>query len=236
MTKEFIISEIQRTADDNGGKALGKERFYQVTGLKESDWYGKYWTRWSDAVKEAGFEPNTLNTALSSEYILQKLSELVDDLKRFPTSGDLRMKARNDKDFPSHNTFNRFGNKSGLFIAFKTYCDKNEKFNLLQFIPEIEEKLTQRGSNEQIDENGSIYLYKSGKYYKIGRTNDFKRRNREIKLQLPVEATLIHRIITDDPVGIERYWHNRYADKRLNGEWFNLSASDIKAFRRRKFM
>jgi hypothetical protein len=236
MTKEFIISEIQRTAEDNSGKALGKILFYQVTGLKESDWYGKYWTRWSDAVKEAGFEPNLLNTVLSSDYILQKLSELVDDLKRFPTSGDLRMKATNDKDFPSHNTFNRFGNKAGLVIAFKTYCDENEKLNLLQFIPEIEAKLTQRGSNEQINENGSVYLYKSGKYYKIGRTNDLKRRDREIKLQLPVEAELIHRIVTDDPVGIEKYWHNRYADKRLNGEWFNLSASDIKAFRRRKFM
>ena len=46
MTRDFIISEIQRTAEANDGKALGKQRFYQETGLKESDWYGKYWTKW----------------------------------------------------------------------------------------------------------------------------------------------------------------------------------------------
>lgn len=61
-----------------------------------------------------------------------------------------------------------------------------------------------RGSNEKIEENGSVYLYKSSKCYKIGRTNDQKRRDKEIKLQLPLEAELINRIITDDPVGIEK--------------------------------
>lgn len=237
MTKEFIISEIKRIAEQNAGKVLGRQRFYQETGIKESDWHGKFWTKWSDVVKEAGLEPNTLNSALPSEYLLKKLSEIVEELNRFPTSADMRIKARNNPDFPSHNTFNRFGNKSGLAEALKNFCEQNGKIELIQYcLPYLKEDGVLRGSNERIDENGSVYLYKSSKHYKIGRTNDLKRRDREIKLQLPLEADLIHRIITDDPVGIEKYWHNRFADKRLNGEWFNLSASDIKAFRRRKFM
>jgi len=61
MTREQIIAEIRRTATDNGGVPLGRGRFYSETGIKESDWSGKYWARWSEAVAEAGFRPNRLN-------------------------------------------------------------------------------------------------------------------------------------------------------------------------------
>lgn len=60
MERETILNEIRRTADANGGVGLGEIRFERETGIKESDWSGRYWVRWSDALAEAGFQPNAM--------------------------------------------------------------------------------------------------------------------------------------------------------------------------------
>lgn len=237
MDKDRIISEIKRTAAINNGIALGKLKFLQETGIKESDWHGKFWVKWSDAILEAGLTPNAFNSSIDENYLLQKISDLISEIGCFPTTGHLKLKSQNDKDFPNNKVFyNRFGNKAGLTNAVRDYAEKHRITEIISLIPESSGKDNFNDLESTEPLLGFVYLYKSKQYYKIGRTNNSSRRNREIKLQLPFEVQLVHSISTDDPVGIERYWHLRFAEKRLNGEWFQLSATDIKAFKKRKFM
>jgi hypothetical protein len=85
---------------------------------------------------------------------------------------------------------------------------------------------------------GYVYLLRAGLFYKIGMTtrDDPERRLREIRLQLPFPIKEVHRIATDDPEGIERYWHQRFSERRKNGEWFELSDTDARIFRCRDRM
>ncbi len=91
-------------------------------------------------------------------------------------------------------------------------------------------------SNEPGVADGFVYLLKSWRYYKIGKTNHAGRRECELAIQLPDAITTVHTIKTDDPDGIEAFWHRRFAAKRKNGEWFDLNRVDVAAFRRRRFM
>src|SRR5579862_5055278 len=104
MTKSHILGEIKRTAAENGGAPLGVTAFQKSTGIKSTDWYGKHWARWGDALREAGFQPNKLREAIPEEQLLAKFAALVRELGRFPTSGEIRLKERNDPSFPSHTT------------------------------------------------------------------------------------------------------------------------------------
>lgn len=238
LTKEHILSEIRRTASK--GVALGKERFQKETGIKESDWSGILWTRWGDAVQEAGFEPNALQEAIPEEHLLQCLVHIIRDLGHFPTSAELKLKCRQDPDLPSHNTFNRLGRKAERARRLVEFCASQHGFadvaDLAAPFAASSEPADADAEDAAAESFGFVYLMKSGKYYKIGKSVLAEKRAYEIQIQLPEELKLIHKIKTDDPSGIEAYWHRRFANKRMRGEWFNLARQDVAAFRRRKFM
>jgi hypothetical protein len=235
MDRQHILEEIRRTAGENGGKPLGRLRLETEAGIKSYHWQ-KYWPRLSDAQREAGFEPNERSTAYDESELLQRLATLAIELSRFPTHGDLRVKANADAAFPSLRTFEtRLGAKSDMVGRLSAYCAAHAEFGeVLKWCLDPLAKKTSAKFDTKND--GFVYLMKSGKYYKIGRTNHVGRRERDLAIQLPDSTKTVHYIKTDDPQGIEAYWHNRFATKRKNGEWFDLDRSDIAAFRRRKFM
>ncbi len=167
------------------------------------------------------------------------LAEEIRRLGRLPTAAELKLRRQQDATFPNPKTFDRLGPKATwpaqLVRHFEGQAEVADVVAILEPLiaeaPEADEKpIADPG------ERGFVYLLKSGRFYKIGYTLDVGRRRYDIAIQLPEPVTEEHVIATDDPPGIERYWHLRFADRRKNGEWFELSRADVTAFKRRKFM
>lgn len=235
-TREHILAEIRRLAAKSGTPP-GRGVFEKETAIRRSEWEGLHWRSWSDALVEAGYEPNKRQDKFDTEELLRKYVEVVRHCGRIPAEVDVRMYSRSRPDFPSVPTLAKhFGNKAGLVAAFATFVHENkEEFaDVVGFLPESEEEV--RAAEEDVAPGeGMVYLLKSGAHYKIGRSDELERRVKQISVSLPESVTLEHAIRTDDPPGIEAYWHRRFADKRANGEWFKLTVGDIRAFKRRKF-
>lgn len=236
-TKQHILAEIRRTARANGGRALGKARFEQDTGIRYADWFGRYWTRWGDAVAEAGLAPNQMQERLQDEYLLTRYAGVVRECGAVPTSGDLLLKRRHDPTFPSRNVFDRFGSKSRLVAYAREFCAQHPEWSDVYQVLSTATPLSEGPNDhtEPVNVVGYVYLIRSGKYHKIGRSNSVGRREYELGIQLPEAVQVVHQIETDDPEGIEAYWHNRFAAKRARGEWFKLAPTDVAAFKRRRF-
>ncbi|WP_438702500.1 GIY-YIG nuclease family protein [Tabrizicola sp.] len=235
--RDRILSEIKRLAAENGGKAPGKAYFQQETGIAESDWYGKAWLRWNDVVADAGLIPNEKQERLSSDMVLDKYAEVCRHYGKPPSSAELRFYARETPTFISHNTFAKhFGSKDGVIAALRDRAIERGDEDLIVMLPQVKAyhaSTDDRGSTNASE--GWVYLLQSGNHFKIGRSDELERRVKQISIALPAKVELVHAIKTDDPPGIEGYWHRRFAQQRANGEWFKLSQADVRAFKRRKF-
>lgn len=238
-----ILRAIKRTAEANGGIPLGAGRFEAETGIKQSEWRGRWWARWSDALTEAGYEPNQPKQAFGDEDLLQSMIALVRRLGRLPTWAEWSMEHRRDPAFPSVSAFRRagIGTSSGLAAKLAEYCQERDGLDDVlravaasRSVPGDSPRSVLGDSPTSVARDGSVYLIHSGRHYKIGRAYAVGRRARDIALQLPERAVTVHVIETDDPVGIEAYWHRRFESKRKGGEWFELDAADVRAFKRRK--
>ena len=231
--RERIIAEIRRLAEASGGRPPGMMLFERETAIRRSQWYGVYWARWGDAVAEAGFTPNEKQAKTDINWLLRKVAEAYRHYGRAATEGELALYRQIDPEFPWRQTIGSHYSKADLIAAVKAWASARDDYADVAALLPDNAALSRKHLPKAKD--GSVYLIQSGPNYKIGRSDELERRVKEIRVALPDAATLVHTINTDDPPGMEAYWHRRFADKRANGEWFKLTPADVLAFKRRKF-
>jgi len=235
ISAESIIRTYKALVEERGGTAIGERVFLRETGLSKYHWRGGQWRSWSAFQEAAGFAPNDPTRKIPNEVLLRRFAELVLERGAVPTEPDLNLKRKEDLSFPGKLAFRRWGSRDALLGAVAQYCEGLAEFTKVR-------ELLQQGNSNRLEQrlgslriSGFVYLLRSGKNYKIGRTNAAGRRLRELAIQLPQKPDTVHVIETDDPEGIEQYWHRRFATKRQGGEWFILSPDDVRAFKKRRF-
>jgi hypothetical protein len=235
--KQDILEKIRRIASETG-EAPGQIKFANLTGIKEHAWRGKYWRGWTEALADAGFSAKAWQVSYDETDLLLKVADLTSKLRRFPSQVDFQLEAANGQDFPSVQTIKRRWNMAELAIAVAGYCDTVGRQQDADFARSYASSRPTTPAKDDDDEAaagtalGHVYMQRHGTDYKIGFTKSLNKRGRQIQIELPQEIELVHSILTDDPAGVEGYWHRRFADRRTRGEWFKLTKADVAAFKK----
>lgn len=102
--------------------------------------------------------------------------------------------------------------------------------------PAIVRELERRSEEGQLLRNAKgeesrrvkVYLIRAENgLIKIGKTIDVEQRFRSLNMSSPVDLELVHVFDTLFGDELEESLHAAYDDKRVKGEWFNLTDSDI---------
>lgn len=237
-TKEDIIAEIRRLAPERGGR-ISIRAFCSATGIPEHQILGAHWSTWNEALTEAGiltssfFQPKTQDASVIEAFV-----QLVHRLKKWPTQTDLLLERRRNRSFPSVPVVRRVKRELPFASRIVSYCSgRTDLVDVLRIAAEVaKSEKAETPVPIRASIHGYVYMMRSGRRYKIGHTNSPSRRHRDVRLDLPDPTTVVHTIATDNPVGIEAYWHGRFSSKRVRDtEFFSLEASDVAAFKRRKY-
>ncbi len=118
-SKETILEQF-RACTKKLGRTPGRDTFAKITGVTAGH-VDYYWPRHSDLVREAGIEPNVFNPAAPEAKIFEHYGRICLHLKKFPTSGELRIAARELGTFNPKTFYSRFGSFVDLDKHFREW-------------------------------------------------------------------------------------------------------------------
>lgn len=78
---------------------------------------------------------------------------------------------------------------------------------------------------------GYVYVIRSPYGFKIGKTVNIRQRTKLFEVKLPFKNSLEHYAWFEDYTHAERSFHVRFHEKRLEGEWFDLTQTDLNAIK-----
>src|SRR5438552_3298999 len=134
LTKDQIVGEIKRCAAANGGVPPGWRKFRTETGIGEKDWLGKHWARWSEALRDAGFESNQFNEPYTEDELREQYAKMTLEFGRLPTDRDIRLAVTKGAQLPSGKTLaGKFGGKTRLIEKLLEYCTSRPEYS--QVVP-----------------------------------------------------------------------------------------------------
>lgn len=236
MDRKAEILNLIRDLAGGAGTPPGRSRFEAETGIKPHEWRGKIWRTWGDALTEAGFEAREWTTQIPENELLDPVVALAEQLQRFPNSGDLLFESGQNPQFPVGKTILQRWTMRSLAEAVQSRSIELGKPVIskfcLEYLASLKATPSRGGGAPDTQPVGYVYMVRYGRDYKIGRTSSLSRRSRQIQIELPETTEVIHQIRTDDPVGVEAYWHKRFAEYRGNGEWFRLPDAAVRSFKR----
>lgn len=235
-SKDEIVAAIRREAAALGGH-VGLRAFQRRTGIGDKQFLGVYWATWNEALAEAGLSTQSFDRSPTDETsLLEAVAALVGRLNKWPTETEFNLERRRNQSFPSLKAIRRLSRSGVLESKLMEFCSKRPALTVVGSIAAKRHEIRKaEQSANSMPIEGYVYMMRSGKRYKIGHTTSPSRRHREVRLDLPDPTLLVHSYATDDPRGMEQYWHRRFEAKRVRDtEFFLLSASEIAAFKRHK--
>jgi hypothetical protein len=103
---------------------------------------------------------------------------------------------------------------------------KDENLEVTEWVIRFNELVNEKQINKKQD--GFVYVIRFLDFYKIGYTTNPTRRLSDFtKVSLPSSPELIESIQTKYAMFLETILHKKFADQRLNGEWFILTPIDL---------
>ncbi|MEP7041921.1 MAG: GIY-YIG nuclease family protein [Dokdonella sp.] len=236
-TKSEILAEIRRISSANSG-SLSLKKFPELSRIPERQVRGRYWATWNEALAEAGDGINAFSTPKSNEIaVVTALAQLIEVLGTWPVETQLTVEHHENPSFPSVHVIRGLDKETFLPAKVLAFCVESNTLLIAEEIVRLKVEVeSPEESQGQGRVAGYVYMMRSGKRHKIGKSNSLSRRYREVRQDLPNETILVHTIPTDEPSGIEAFWHRRFADKRVRDTaFFSLDTSDIVAFKRHKY-